>query len=45
MFILSSISRGLKLWSINHTEIYESNSESKMFKNINFFGEIPNSWT
>ena len=44
MFILSSISRGLELWSINHTAIYEK-SESKIFRNIKFFGEIPNSWT
>ena len=41
MFILSSISRGLDFWSVNHTLIYE-NSESKSFKNIKFFGEISN---
>ena len=36
MFILSSISRGLELWSVNHTSIYE-NSELKGFRNIWFF--------
>ena len=41
MLILSSISSGLEFLSVNHTSIYE-NSESKMFKNINFVGEIPN---
>ena len=35
MFILSSVSRGLKFWSENHTSIYE-NSESNVFKKINF---------
>ena len=40
MFILSSISRGVEFWSLNHTSIYE-NSESKVLKN-NFFGEIYN---
>ena len=39
MFILSSISSGLEFWSVNHTSIYES-SELKVFKNINYFGEI-----
>ena len=39
MFILSSISRGLGLWSVNHTSIYES-SESNVFKNIKFLGDI-----
>ena len=37
MFILSSISRGLKFWSVNHTSVYE-NSESKVFKNKKIFG-------
>ena len=41
MFILSSISRGLKLWSVNHTSIYE-NSEIKVLKNAKLFGEISN---
>ena len=43
MFILSSISSGLEFWSINNTSIYE-NPESKVFKNINFSGEISNNW-
>ena len=43
MFILSSISSGLEIWSINHTSIYE-NSESKDFKNIRFLDEISNNW-
>ena len=39
MFILSSISRGLKFRStLNHTSIYE-NSESNVSKNIKFLGE------
>ena len=36
MFILSSISSGLKFWSVSHTSLYE-NSESDVFKNIKFF--------
>ena len=43
MFILSSISRGLEFWLVNHTWIYE-NFELKGFKNIKFFGEISNNW-
>ena len=43
MFILSSISSGLEFWLLNHTSIYE-NSESKVFKNIKFLGEISNKW-
>ena len=43
MFILISISRGLKFWSGNHISIYE-NSELKVFKNIKFFGDISNNW-
>ena len=43
MFVLSSISRGLEFWSVNHTSIYE-NSELKAFKNIKFLGEISNNW-
>ena len=51
MFILSSISSGLKIWPVNHMKymniyiyIYENssvyeNSELKVFKNIIFFGE------
>ena len=44
MFILSSISSGLKFWSVSHTSIYE-NSESKVFKNIKFLGEILHNWS
>ena len=43
MFILSSISRALELWSVNHTSIYE-NSELNIFKNIKFLVEISNNW-
>ena len=43
MFILSSISRGLDFWWVNHTSIYEI-SETKVFKNIKFLGEISNNW-
>ena len=42
-FILFSISNGLEFWSVNHTLIYQ-NSESKVFKNIKFLGEISNKW-
>ena len=43
MFILFPVSSGLEFWLANHTSIYE-NSELKVFKNINFFGEISNNW-
>ena len=43
MYILSAISKGLEFWSVNHTSIYE-NSESKVFKNIQFLCEISNNW-
>ena len=43
MFILSSISRGLGFWSVDPTSIYK-NSESKLFKNSKFLGEISNNW-
>ena len=43
IFILSSIPSGLEFWSVNHTSIYE-NSESKVFKNIRFLGEISSDW-
>ena len=43
MFILSSISRGLEVWSVNHTSIYE-NFDSKCFKNIKFLDGIFNNW-
>ena len=39
IFNLSSICRGLEFGSVNHTSIYE-NSESKVFKNKKFSGEI-----
>ena len=43
MLILSSISSGLELWSVNHTSMYE-NSELNVFTNITFLGEISNNW-
>ena len=43
MHDLYSISSGLEFWSVNHTSIYE-NSESKVFKNTKFLGEISNNW-
>ena len=42
IFILSSVSRGLEFWSVNHTSIYE-NSES-FFSNTKFLGKISNNW-
>ena len=42
MFILSSISSGLEFWSVNHTLIYQN--ESNIFKNIKFLGEMSNNW-
>ena len=44
MFILSSISSGSELRSVNDTSIYE-NSELKLFKNINLFRETSSNWT
>ena len=41
---LSFISSGLEFWSVKHTSLYE-NSESKVFENIKFSGEISNNWT
>ena len=43
MSILSSISRGLEFWSVNHTSIYE-NFESHVFKNVKFSDKISNNW-
>ena len=43
MFFLSFISSCLECWSVNHTSIYE-NSESNVFKNRKFLGEISNNW-
>ena len=43
IFILSSISRGLELSSVNNTSIYK-NSESNFLINIKFLGEISNDW-
>ena len=40
---LSSVSRGLKFWSVKYTSIYEI-SELNVFKNITFLGEISNNW-
>ena len=42
-FIFSSISSGLEYWSVNQTSMYE-NSELKVFKNLNFVGEISSNW-
>ena len=41
IFILFSVSRGFEFLSANHTSIYES-SESNVFTNIKFLGEISN---
>ena len=41
MFILSSISSGLKFWSVNHISIFK-NPKSKVSKNITFLGEVSN---
>ena len=43
MFILSSISSGLEFCSVNNTSIYK-NSELKVFKKLNYFGEVSNNW-
>ena len=43
IFILSSISRGLECWFVNYASIYE-NSESNVFKNMKFSGEMSNNW-
>ena len=43
MFVLSSISRALHFWLLNHTSIYE-NSESTVFKIVKVLGEISNNW-
>ena len=44
MFILSSTSRDLEFWSVNHTSVYE-NSELKVLRNTKRFGEISSNWT
>ena len=38
IFILYSISRRFKFWSVKHSLIYK-HSDSIVFKNINVFGE------
>ena len=43
MFILSSTSRDLEFWSVNHTSIYE-NFELNVFQNVRFFDEISSNW-
>ena len=43
MFILSSLSKELEFRYVNHTPIY-GNSESKVFKNTKFSGEISNNY-
>ena len=39
MFTLSSISRGLESWLVNHTSIHE-NFELQFITNVKVFGEI-----
>ena len=43
MFSLSFITGSLEFWSVIHTSIYE-NSESYVFENIKFLGEIFSTW-
>ena len=43
MFSLSFIAGSLEFWSVNHTSIYED-SESYVFENIKFLGEIFSTW-
>ena len=43
IFILSSVSREFGFCSVNHTSNC-NNSESNVFKNIKFLGEISNNW-
>ena len=43
IFFLSSFSRVLELWWVNHTSIFE-NYELSVFKSIKFLGKIPNNW-
>ena len=40
---LFSISSSLKFWSINHTSMYRG-SESKVFENKTFLGELSNNY-
>ena len=44
MFILSFITSSSKVWAVSNTSVYE-NSESKLFKNIKFLGEICSNWS
>ena len=41
MFILSFLSIGFEVWSVNHISIYK-NSELKTFKNIKILDKISN---
>ena len=43
MFVLFSISSGLELCWVHNSSAYK-NSESNVFKNIKFLGEISNNW-
>ena len=43
IFSFSSISSGLEFWSVYHGSICE-NSESNVFKDIKFLGEMFNNW-
>ena len=43
MFILSSISSNLEVWSVNPSSRYE-NSELKFLNNLKYLGEIYSNW-
>ena len=43
MLIVSSISRGLGFWSLNHISIYKI-SELNFFKKIKVLGELSSNW-
>ena len=42
MFIFSSVSSGLELWSIKHISKYKN---SEFFKNIKLLSEILSNWS
>ena len=46
IFILSSLPGNLEFSSVNHTSVYEKyeSSESNVFINIKFLGEIYSNW-
>ena len=43
MFIISSISSGLELWSVMNTSLQE-NFDLKVFENITFYSETSSKW-